>query len=227
MAKHKNKVDAPLDTSDIGQRQRLMAAAEKRLTSFEDEIAAGYQVIKKYDKTISIFGSARFRQNHPHYKLARQLSAELAQDGFTIVTGGGGGIMQAGNHGAHDVQRENVGFNIQLPNEQILNKFVSRRASYHYFFTRKVMLTFFADAYIYFPGGFGTLDELFEVLTLTQTKKMPRVPIILVGTKYWRAFDKFVKKQLLANRTISPGDEKLYVITDNFKTVRRIVNKSI
>lgn len=200
-----------------------MKAAEKRLSGFDEEIANAYDVLKHHPKTVTIFGSARFKKTHPHYKKAREVSAMLANEGFTVVTGGGGGIMQAGNHGAHDAQKKSVGFNIQLPYEQILNEYVTENVSFHYFFTRKVMLTFFADAYIYFPGGFGTLDELFEVLTLMQTEKIPRVPIILVGGKFWRPLDRFVRSHLLKSRTISAKDLSLYTITDDLKKIKKIV----
>ncbi len=223
--KQQKNVHSQPDTSDITQRPRLMKAAEERLTSFGDEMAEALSILEAKDKTVTVFGSARFKTNHPDYKKAREISAMLANEGFTIVTGGGGGIMQAGNHGAHDVDKSTVGFNIRLPYEQILNKYVSEPASFNYFFTRKVMLTFFADAYIYFPGGFGTLDELFEVLTLMQTKKIPIVPVVLVGGKFWRPLDRFIKNHLLKASTISKEDLKLYTITDDGRKIKNMLKE--
>lgn len=223
--RHIKKVNPQRDTEDLGQRARLMEVSEKHLAKFDDEITNGYKILKKKDKTITIFGSARFKQNHPAYKKAREVSRLLALDGFTIVTGGGGGIMQAGNHGSHDAKKSSIGFNIRLPYEQVLNKYVTEASSFHYFFTRKVMLTFFADAYIYFPGGFGTLDELFEVLTLMQTKKIPKVPVILVGSTFWKPFDRFIRRHLLTAGTISKKDLDLYTITNDYKKIQYLVVK--
>lgn len=227
LKKQTKDVNPPIDTSDLRQRQRLMEAAEGRLTKFDNEIAAGHRILRKFPKTVTIFGSARFKPSHYYYKKAQRLSKELAERGFTIVTGGGGGIMQAGNHGASDAGKATVGLNIRLPYEQILNRYVTHHASFHYFFTRKVMLTFFADAYLFFPGGFGTFDELFEVLTLIQTKKMPRVPVILVDKKYWKPLDRFIKRHMLDSRTISPGDEKLYQITQDIHEAIELIDRQL
>lgn len=226
MLKNKKNVHPQPNTRDIKQRARLMEQAEKRLSSFDNEIADGYEVLKQFDKTITFFGSARFTHLHPYYKKAREFAKQLSEDGFTIVTGGGNGIMKAGNQGAHDAQQETVGFNIQLPYEQLLNEYATKNTSFHYFFTRKVMLTFFADAYICFPGGFGTLDEFFELVTLMQTEKIPKVPIILVGNRYWKQLDKFIKSQLLKNKTVSAKDVRLYTITEDFSKIRKIVSQS-
>lgn len=218
------KVHPQPNTRDIKQRSRMMKAAERRLSSFDEEIADGYEVLSKQNKTVTFFGSARVSHLHPYYKKARALAKILADDGFTVVTGGGEGIMKAGNHGAHDAGKNTIGLNIQLPYEQILNEYVTEHVSFHYFFTRKVMLTFFADAYVYFPGGFGTLDELFELLTLIQTGKIPKVPIVLVGNKYWKSFDKFISAQLLKNKYVAFVDTKLYTITEDPERIRRIIN---
>ena len=225
MFKNKKLVHSQPNTRDIRQRSRLMAAAQKRLAKFDDELADGYDVIKNYQKTVTIFGSARVSHLHPLYKKARKLAHLLSEDGFTVVTGGGGGIMKAGNHGARDAGKDTVGFNIQLPYEQILNEYANKNASFHYFFTRKVMLTFFADAYIYFPGGFGTLDELFELLTLIQTEKIPKVPVILVGSKHWKALDKFIRSTIYKSHYIHAKDMKLYTITDDFDVIRKLIAK--
>lgn len=226
MKKHANKINPAPDTKDLKQRQRLIESSSKRLAKFDKEIDSGAKVLSKFNKTVTIFGSARFKQNHPAYKQARMLAKMLSEDGMTIVSGGGSGVMQAANHGAADAQERSIGFNIQLPYEQILNRYVTDHVAFHYFFTRKVMLTFFADAYVYFPGGFGTLDELFEVLTLVQTKKMERVPIFLVGKHYWRPLDRFIKKLAGTHLTISPGDVKLYTITDDLELVRCTITKT-
>ena len=225
MLKNKDIIEPAPDTRDITQRSRMMDAAEKRLSHFDEELANGYKILKHQSKTVTFFGSARVSRVHPYYKKARELARVLAEDGFTIVTGGGAGIMKAGNHGAHDAGKNTVGLNIQLPYEQILNEYVSENVSIHYFFTRKVMLAFFADAYIYFPGGFGTLDELFEVLTLIQTGKMPQVPVVLVGNKYWKSLDKFITSQIVKNKYAHFIDSKLYTITEDPKKIRKIISR--
>ena len=215
-----------LETSRFStERERMMAAAKERLLSTDHEFTSAYSVLKDFNKTVTFFGSARSQEDSHYYIEARELAKKLSLDGYTIVTGGGGGIMQAANQGAHDVMGDSIGFNIQLPNEQVLNPYVNHTSSFHYFFTRKVMLTFYANALVVFPGGFGTIDEFSEVLTLIQTKKIPRVPIILVGVDFWSDFHTFVKKHMLdENGLISAGDESLYVITDDLEEARSLIN---
>src|SRR5262249_8270444 len=149
--------------------------------------------------SVTVFGSARLPEDHPYYQLARQLGQRLAQASYTVVTGGGPGVMQAANQGALEVGGDSVGINIQLPHEQRINPFVRRSISLHYFFSRKVMLDFSAEAYVFLPGGFGTLDELFEVLTLIQTGKIEDcVPVILLGHDYWAPLVSWLRDTLLA-----------------------------
>lgn len=189
---------------------------KNRVEDITNEFKEGLQFIEEYDKTVTIFGSARTPETDKGYQQARRIAHRIAKElDYTIITGGGPGMMEAGNRGACEAGGESLGFNIKLPFEQILNEYTTRSKSFHYFFSRKMCMTFESQAFLYFPGGFGTLDELFEVLTLMQTEKMPRVPIFLVGKKFWRPLDKFIKKNLLKNGTISPGDENLYIITDD------------
>ena len=210
------------------ERERMMAAAEERLLSTDREFTAAYTVLKEQNKTVTFFGSARSKEDNQYYQKARQFAKNLSLDGYAIVTGGGGGIMQAANQGAHDVMGASIGFNIQLPQEQTLNPYVNQKSSFHYFFARKVMLTFYANALVVFPGGFGTIDEMSEVLTLIQTKKIPRVPIILIGVDFWTDFDAFIKKHMLyENDLISPGDETLYTITDDLEEARQLINNFV
>ena len=181
----------------------------------------------KHSDSVTIFGSARFKEGNEHYEKARAIGAALAKEGYTIATGGGGGIMEAGNRGAFEADGQSLGFNITLPHEQVLNPYVTDSMPFHYFFTRKVVLTFGARAYVYFPGGYGTFDELFEVMTLMQTHKLPQVPIILVGSTYWNGLDTFIREHLLAgDQTISPGDEHIYTITDDVDQVVSLINAS-
>ena len=197
-------------------RDVAMKAAMMRLESVDDEIRAGYKVISKYEKTATIFGSARLAKSSPHYKAAKKLSHKLAENGYAIISGGGHGIMGAANEGALEAGGHSIGFNIKLPNEQTLNDYTTDSLAFSHFAPRKIVMTLFANAYIYFPGGFGTLDELTEILTLIQTGKATKAPVILFGSSFWNPFDAFVKNILLKQEgVISEGDEHLYVITDD------------
>jgi uncharacterized protein (TIGR00730 family) len=219
--------DHPSDSPkrEIIQRELIKETAE-RVSRIDREFDDGFALIGKYNYTVSFFGSARFPEDHPYYKKAREVAAALSDEGYTIVTGGGGGIMEAGDRGATEAGGQSVGLNIQLPHEQSLNPYATESMAFRYFFTRKVILAYGADAYIYFPGGFGTLDELFEIITLMQTKKMPLAPIILVGSEYWTALDMFIKAYLLeGEHTISPGDESLYSITEDIPVIQAIIDQ--
>src|SRR5262249_281365 len=156
-----------------------------RIFRIMSEVVEAVTFPARIERSVTIFGSARLPDNHPSFQLARRLGERLARDGYTVVTGGGPGVMQAANQGAYEAGGDSVGINIQLPHEQRTNPFVRRSISLHYFFSRKVMLDLSAEAYVFFPGGFGTLDELFEVLTLIQTGKMERcVPVVLMGREF-------------------------------------------
>lgn len=204
-------------------RDIALQAAMIRLGSVNEQIQSGYNIIRKFHKTVTIFGSARTPADDPYYKLAEDVSKRLAGAGYAIVSGGGNGIMGAANLGAHvaaqrgarKVGGESIGFNIQLPHEQTLNEYTTENYEFAHFAPRKIVMTLYADAYIYFPGGFGTLDELSEILTLIQTGKTLKSPIILVGRDFWSDFDVFIRKQLLSRGLISEEDLDLYTITDN------------
>lgn len=218
--KHENKV-----WEMTPEQKAAIAKSTRQLRTADEEFEAAFKILKKYPKRITFFGSARLSPHFKSYQWAMQLADALSSDGFAILSGGGGGIMEASNRGAFEDEHVSIGFNIVLPHEQQLNPYTSDSLSFNYFFTRKVMMTFYAHGFVYFPGGYGTLDEFFEVITLIQTGKMPRVPIVLVGKKYWKPIDKFVHKHLLKNNLISPGDEKLYIMTDDLKLARRILKK--
>ncbi len=205
--------------------RELQQETSERISHIEQDFANGFQAIHRHSDTVTFFGSARLKEDHPYYKRALEISRMLAEEGYTVITGGGGGIMEAGNRGAYEAGGESVGFNIQLPQEQTLNPFTTDSQTFRYFFSRKVMLAFAAEAYLFFPGGFGTLDEFFEILTLAQTKKIPPAPIILVGDQFWGALDRFIKEELLSGfHTISPGDEGLYTITEDLTVIKRLLN---
>lgn len=206
--------------------QLLNHETEARIERIEKEFKAGFDLVNSFSNTVTVFGSARFLEDNPYYIKARETGQMLAREGFTVVTGGGGGIMEAANRGAYEASGKSIGFNIELPHEQQLNSYTTQSMPFRYFFARKVMLAYAASALICFPGGYGTFDELFEVITLIQTGKMPPAPIILVGKKFWDPIHSFVRNTMLNELgVISHGDEELYTITDDIDTIKEIITK--
>jgi uncharacterized protein (TIGR00730 family) len=191
------------------------------------EFVEGFQFLSESSREVTFFGSARTKKGNRWYKEAEKLGKLLAQKKFTVITGGGPGIMEAGNKGALEAGGESIGLNIQLPMEQRINPYVTRGRGFHYFFTRKVMLAASAQAYVYFPGGFGTLDELFEIITLIQTGKMQETPIVCVGKEFWGGLFDWVKNtQLKTYKTISAKDLELIRIVDTAQEAYEIICSS-
>lgn len=191
------------------------------------EFVDGYERLNKIDPCISIFGSARTKPDNPHYKLAERVAGLLVQEGYGVITGGGPGIMEAANKGAKENGGISVGLNIDLPFEQGYNPYidVDKVFNFNYFFIRKVMFVKYAQAFVVLPGGFGTMDELFEVLTLVQTKKIINIPIVLMGVDFWTGMIDWIKDSLLERyATISPEDIDLIPVTDDPEEVVRIIN---
>jgi uncharacterized protein (TIGR00730 family) len=164
---------------------------------------------------VSVFGSARTPADHPDYALARDTARRLGDAGFAVITGGGPGIMEAANRGAKEAGVTSVGLNIDLPFEQGANAYQDIELRFHYFFTRKVMFVRYASAFVVFPGGFGTLDELFEALVLIQTDKIRHFPVILVGKRYWAGLTDWIRERLVADGMIAPSDADLLTVTDD------------
>jgi hypothetical protein len=185
------------------------------------ELVEGFDALSKLGPTVSVFGSARTPENHPDYKAARETARMLAEKGFSIITGGGPGIMEAANRGATDGGQPSVGLNIELPFEQIPNPYQDLNLKFRYFFVRKLMFIKYASAFIIFPGGFGTMDELFEALCLSQTAKIEQFPIILYGASYWKPMHDWIKTRMLDDGMISPEDLNLYRLIDDPKEIVR------
>lgn len=181
------------------------------------ELVNGFETLAKIGPCVSIFGSARTTPDNKYYQVAEEIAAKLAANGYGVVTGGGPGIMEAGNKGAFKAQGKSVGLNIDLPFEQQHNDFIDpdKLMTFDYFFVRKVMFVKYSQGFIVLPGGFGTLDELFEAITLIQTKKIGRFPIILVGKNYWSGLIEWIKNTLLEEKNISPEDLELFSICDS------------
>lgn len=192
------------------------------------EFIEGFEFLSKLKKEVTIFGSARITDDHPYYRLARELAFRLGEKGYTIITGGGPGIMEAGNRGAFKAGAESVGLNIELQREQRSNRYVKKSIGFHYFFTRKVMLSASSQAYIYFPGGFGTLDELIEMTLLVQTGKTPStVPIILVGSEFWNPLKAWMEDKMLKGMNfIDKPDLAILQVVDTVEEALAIVEKT-
>lgn len=175
----------------------------------------GITAFKNITNCVTVYGSARFKEGHPYYELARKMGQALAGNGFAVMTGGGPGVMEAANRGAKEGGGLSLGCNIILPFEQKLNPYVDKKVEFEFFFTRKVILRKNSMAYVLMPGGFGTMDEIFEVLTLIQTGKLPPRPIVCLGKQYWQHLGTFLKETMLEVGTISPEDLELALVTDS------------
>src|SRR3989344_9036769 len=191
-------------------------AATWRIFKIMSEFVSGFEFLRKYGKTATFFGSSKCALDDAIYKDATRLAGMLVEDGFDIITGGGPGIMEAANKGAFEAGGKSAGLNIELPGGQVLNTYVNDTLSFHYFFTRKVILSFASEVYVFFPGGFGTLDEFFEIVTLVKTKKIRKVPIILFGKNYWQPLLDFFKNTLYKGHlSIDESDMELYKLVDS------------
>jgi hypothetical protein len=196
-----------------------------RLFKIMGEFVDGVEALYDLGPAVSIFGSARMTEDNPYYQKAMDLAGMLAQNGFAVITGGGGGIMEAANKGAAGKGGESVGLNIKLPREQVPNEYANIQVEFKYFFVRKVMFVKYASAYVIMPGGFGTLDELFEAVTLIQTDRIAPLPVILFGRDYWGGLVEWIKQQLLSHQAISPGDLDIIHLTDDPAEVLDIVRQ--
>jgi uncharacterized protein (TIGR00730 family) len=185
-----------------------------RLGRIHDEIERGFDALRDIDDGVTIFGSARIGEGHRWYELCREISACLVGHGFSIITGGGPGLMEAANRGAAEAGGLSVGLNIQLPREQQTNPYVNRALEFHYFFARKLMFVRYARAFVIMPGGFGTLDEMFECLTLIQTNRIKHFPTILVGSEHWAPLLDWIDRGLEDQGMITAADKELLVVAD-------------
>jgi uncharacterized protein (TIGR00730 family) len=179
------------------------------------EIMRGFRTLHFVGPCVTVFGSARFPENHPYYLLGREVGGRLARAGFTVMTGGGPGIMEAANRGAKEVGGFSIGCNIELPQEQLPNPYLDLWLTFRHFFVRKLMLVKYSYAFLALPGGFGTLDEIFETVTLIQTRKILEFPLVLVGVEYWRPLLDFVRERLIVEKTIDPIDLERLTVTDS------------
>lgn len=198
-------------------KEELHHEIQSRVSRIDKEFEAAFEFLAKFPRSVTFFGSTRITPGSEHYRKAERLAGRVVKElGYTVLTGGSAGIMEAANKGAREAGGQSVGLNIKLPRTQHANRYTTDSMEFSYFFVRKVALSFAAEAYIFFPGGLGTLDEFFEIVTLVQTHKIRRVPIFLVGKDYWEPLHSFIRENMFElHRAISEGDMTLYTITDD------------
>jgi uncharacterized protein (TIGR00730 family) len=197
----------------------------QRLLRIQDELRTGFDALAHVGKAVSIFGSARTPRDHPRYAAARETARVLGEEGFAIITGGGPGIMEAANRGARDAGVPSVGLGIELPHEQGMNEYVDLPLAFHYFFTRKVMFVRYASGFVVYPGGFGTLDELFEAATLRQTQKIRMFPIVLMESAYWSGLVDWLRDTMLADGYIAPVDVTALRVYDRIEPALQLLDE--
>jgi uncharacterized protein (TIGR00730 family) len=210
-----------ITSSPASDERRLLSGPSRllsdlaRLGRIITEFVRGFMALRDVGACVTVFGSARFREGHEYYELARETGRLLAQAGFTVMTGGGPGIMEAANRGAKEAGGYSLGCNIVLPTEQKPNPYLDRWIEFRYFFVRKMMLVKYSCAFIVLPGGFGTLDEVFETATLIQTGKIADFPVVVMGGKYWQKLQTFIRETLIEEQTISAADLEMVINTDS------------
>ncbi len=222
----KNICRLPLAPDESKNQPARLHEITWRIFRIMAEFVEGFQFLSESSHEVTFFGSARFKPSNKWYKEAEKLGRLLAESGFTVITGGGPGIMEAVNKGANKAGGPSIGLNIQLPNEQRINKYVTRGRAFHYFFTRKVMLAASAQAYVYFPGGFGTLDEFFEIITLIETGKMQKIPVVCVGKEYWEGLFAWLEDVPLRMGALTKKDLALFTVVDTVQEAFEIVKTS-
>ena len=201
-------------------------ASTDRVMEIAKEFTEGFKFLENYPKTVTFFGSTQLREGDFYYEKARSLSGRIVKElGYSVVSGGGPGIMEAADRGAFEAGGDSLGLLIDLPDAQPTNQYIKKSVSFYYFFARKVCLAFGAEVFIFFPGGFGTLDEFFEIITLIQTKKIAGAPLICFGTEYWSKLKDFMRDELIAHDMIEPGDLELFTITDNEDEIIETIKK--
>jgi uncharacterized protein (TIGR00730 family) len=237
--KKKEKVNGTMINEAIDQEHKIRKAFKDKdwaeikssdswvIFKVMSEFVEGFEKLSKIGPCVTIFGSARVKPNHPYYKTAEEIAYQLVQHGYGVVTGGGPGIMEAGNRGANRAGGKSVGLNIYLPHEQKGNDYIDpdKLITFNYFFVRKVMFTKYSQGFIVMPGGFGTLDELFEAMTLIQTNKIGRFPIVLVGKKYWADMISWIRKTLVAEGMIHEGDINLFSVVDKPEDAVNVIDE--
>lgn len=198
-----------------------------RMFHILSEFVEGFETMPKVYPAVSIFGSARVAPNSASYKMTEKIAGSLVKNGFNIISGGGPGIMEAANKGASKAGGQSVGLHIHLPNEQKPNKYANVRLDFKYFFIRKVMFVKYAVAYVIMPGGFGTLDELFESITLIQTKRIRSFPVVLIDSKYWKGLIDWVKDTMIKEKTISEQDLDIFELVDEPEEAVEIIKRRV
>ena len=204
--------------------KKLSIADIERANAYAKDLGSGLQIVRSFPQGVTIFGSARLPQDHKYCVMAYRLGGLLARNGHTVITGGGPGIMEAASRGSYEIGGRTIGLNITLQHEQFPNPYLTDCLTFEYFFARKVSLAMAAKVFVFFPGGFGTMDELSEILCLIQEKKMPKMPVFLIGKAYWRTFDHIIRK-MLSLKVISKKATEIFKITDDITEVVEAANK--
>jgi uncharacterized protein (TIGR00730 family) len=204
--------------------KKLSIADLERANAYAKDLGGGLQIVRSFPQGVTVFGSARLPQDNKYCKMAYELGGLLAKNGHAVVTGGGPGIMEAASHGAYEIGGRTIGLNITLKHEQFPNPYLTDCITFEYFFARKVSLAMASKVFVFFPGGFGTMDEISEILCLMQESKMQKMPVFLIGKSYWKAFDRVIK-QMITMGLISEKDPKIFKIKDDVKEVVKAANK--
>ncbi len=208
-------------------KKELHDTATERVHLISKEFTDGFHFLRKYPRSVTFFGGEHILLDSEYYNKAFSLAGKIVKElNYAVATGGGQGIMEAANKGAFEAGGQSIGLTIELSHEQVKNKYLTDNLDFYYFFSRKVCMSFSAEAYIFFPGGFGTFDEFYEIVTLVQTGKIEKVPVILVGEEFWKPFHELMEKQMLERGTVEKTDLSLYTITDDEDKIIEIIKNA-